>query len=337
LGLGKRRLFTFKEKEKILEKTNGKCAHCGMKLNLEDTTVEHIYPVARGGTDDEFNLVALCLECNEQKSNMVYNIRDYYKHISREFIRQYEDELDKIIENTWDSRRSMMPEDVRLYRSINPMYTQMISRAARRNKSKAFKLLLDSSINSKYEKAYEAESKEIFDFLEKMRAKGIYKSSMYDNEFKVRELVTYGQVYTFKSPDNSIKGIIGLFNLTRNKEDIPFQVQSVAEANELIVLHIMTLCVFDTNAEKASKIIRRDVVKDFSRAKVKLIVFNEESEKHFMLNYSDKIFNIPFRFRGTDGFIQCYTGNGEREAIESMNNIEKAFKDSEETSDEDNE
>jgi len=36
------------------------------------------------------------------------------------------------------------------------------------------------------------------------------------------------------------------------------------------------------------------------------------------MRFSKKIFNMPFNFRGYDGYIQCYTGDGEREVIEKL-------------------
>ena len=69
-----RRYFNPLEKESILERSDYKCAHCGKTLTIDNMTVEHVFPIARGGDHSEFNLVALCHYCNEVKSNMLYNI-----------------------------------------------------------------------------------------------------------------------------------------------------------------------------------------------------------------------------------------------------------------------
>lgn len=320
----KRKSFTLKEKEEVLERTNFKCAHCGKTLDLETFTMEHIFPVARGGTHDTYNLVALCLKCNEEKSNMVYNIRDYYKHIDEKYLEQYEDALDSVIKTAINPKKRIMAEDVRLYRGVNPMYMQMAYQTFKRNKSKAMKIIHDSSIVAKYELAFEAEAEEIYKFMKKLIDKGEYTETLYNNEYSLKELIKYGQVYTFRLPDRTIKGVVGLFNVLRHKEDVPFQIESMAEANEQDVMHFVTLFAFDKTFSDANKLLKRDLFNDFILANLKLVVFTEKNEPHELMGYSDKIINMPFRFRGTDGYIQCYTGPGDREATEK---VRESYKD----------
>ncbi len=45
----------------------GLCAHCGLKFNPEQLTMDHLVPLARGGTSAKSNLVPSCKECNAQK------------------------------------------------------------------------------------------------------------------------------------------------------------------------------------------------------------------------------------------------------------------------------
>lgn len=314
----KRRAFSIKEREKILEKTNFKCAHCGKVLDLHTATVEHIFPLDKGGTDEEYNLVALCSNCNSTKSNMVYNIRDFYKYIDSKYVKLYTEELDRVIKNALNPKKRIMAEDVRLYRAVNPLYMPMIAKIFKRNRAKAMQMVKDSSIVAKYELAFEAEAEEISTFLNKLKTKGDYSGTLYDNEYKIKELIKYGQVYTFRLPDKSIKGVVGLFNLVRNKEDIPVQIVNIAEANDQTVLHLVTLFAFDTSFCNAYNLIERDLFNDFIVANLKLIVFKETQEAHSIMRYSDKIINMPFRFRSTDGYIQCYTGPGDREATEKI-------------------
>jgi 5-methylcytosine-specific restriction endonuclease McrA len=47
----------------VLQRDGNCCVYCGR----EATTVDHIQPVSRGGTDDEANLVAACGMCNVSK------------------------------------------------------------------------------------------------------------------------------------------------------------------------------------------------------------------------------------------------------------------------------
>ena len=52
----------------VWDLSNGVCHYCGTTLHpLRDFTVDHVVPVARGGTNDPSNLVASCLLCNISK------------------------------------------------------------------------------------------------------------------------------------------------------------------------------------------------------------------------------------------------------------------------------
>ena len=50
---------------RILNRDGRECYWCGMEAN----TVDHIVPVAKGGTDDPENLVAACRKCNFSKQD----------------------------------------------------------------------------------------------------------------------------------------------------------------------------------------------------------------------------------------------------------------------------
>ena len=52
----------------VWDKTGGVCWYCGCQTNpFRDFTVDHMHPVARGGTDDIDNLVPACRSCNSAK------------------------------------------------------------------------------------------------------------------------------------------------------------------------------------------------------------------------------------------------------------------------------
>ena len=78
-----RKKFTSEEKLNMLSKTKGKCAHCGKQLTLENMTVEHMYPLNKGRDNSEYNIIALCEQCNNEKSNWVYDIT-YFPYINRD-------------------------------------------------------------------------------------------------------------------------------------------------------------------------------------------------------------------------------------------------------------
>lgn len=63
---------------KLMEKHEGRCAYCGCAVTirqrrygrrLDDATIDHVIPYARGGTDAWTNLVLSCRECNESKGD----------------------------------------------------------------------------------------------------------------------------------------------------------------------------------------------------------------------------------------------------------------------------
>lgn len=98
--------FTPEFKNKILLKTNGRCARCGCELNTDNQSVEHILPISHGGTNDLSNLLMLCIKCNQKKADKVYYPGDYYTYYTDEcgglnrmtsividWFRQYKDEF----------------------------------------------------------------------------------------------------------------------------------------------------------------------------------------------------------------------------------------------------
>lgn len=52
----------------ILRRDNHTCRYCGATAPDATMTVDHVTPVALGGTDDPANLVTACRECNLGKS-----------------------------------------------------------------------------------------------------------------------------------------------------------------------------------------------------------------------------------------------------------------------------
>jgi 5-methylcytosine-specific restriction endonuclease McrA len=45
----------------------GICHYCGRKLQANQLTMDHIVPLARGGTSAPGNIVAACRDCNRDK------------------------------------------------------------------------------------------------------------------------------------------------------------------------------------------------------------------------------------------------------------------------------
>lgn len=53
----------------VLTRDGYTCRYCGRSAPTVAIHVDHIIPVAKGGTDDPANLVAACEECNQGKSD----------------------------------------------------------------------------------------------------------------------------------------------------------------------------------------------------------------------------------------------------------------------------
>ena len=53
---------------RILQREGGRCFYCRRRLRAREWTLDHVVPVARGGSDHASNLVACCSQCNWEKA-----------------------------------------------------------------------------------------------------------------------------------------------------------------------------------------------------------------------------------------------------------------------------
>ena len=49
----------------------GLCHYCGKKFAPAELTLDHVVPLARGGTSSKGNMVTCCKECNNLKHTML--------------------------------------------------------------------------------------------------------------------------------------------------------------------------------------------------------------------------------------------------------------------------
>ena len=68
--MDKRKKQSKEERERIYNKTNGRCAYCGCTLPYEKMQVDHVIPLHLGGRDIEENMLAACRSCNHRKSTL---------------------------------------------------------------------------------------------------------------------------------------------------------------------------------------------------------------------------------------------------------------------------
>jgi 5-methylcytosine-specific restriction endonuclease McrA len=52
----------------IIRRTAKRCAYCNKKLKKHEITIDHLVPIALGGTDEYNNIVPACEACNNKKS-----------------------------------------------------------------------------------------------------------------------------------------------------------------------------------------------------------------------------------------------------------------------------
>ena len=72
-----RSLMTSKLRQKIKERDGFTCKNCGNSTYKEPNLlleIDHILPVAKGGSTVEENLQTLCWKCNRAKSNKIIDV-----------------------------------------------------------------------------------------------------------------------------------------------------------------------------------------------------------------------------------------------------------------------
>lgn len=65
------KLYKHTIQQYVFERDGEHCFHCGKPLRLGKMTLDHYNPRSHGGTDDYFNLVACCKNCNQYKKSDV--------------------------------------------------------------------------------------------------------------------------------------------------------------------------------------------------------------------------------------------------------------------------
>ena len=84
----KRKKYSPTARKMLYEKYEGKCQLCGRQLTINDSTLDHIIPLSKGGVDDNSNIWITCLPCNKFKDNLLPE--DYGDRITKSFLYQAE-------------------------------------------------------------------------------------------------------------------------------------------------------------------------------------------------------------------------------------------------------
>lgn len=48
------------------------CFYCGVRMDMREATVDHVYPQSEGGVDALFNKRLACFACNQKKGNKIF-------------------------------------------------------------------------------------------------------------------------------------------------------------------------------------------------------------------------------------------------------------------------
>jgi 5-methylcytosine-specific restriction endonuclease McrA len=60
---------SYKNERAMLFAKQKTCHWCGCELTLETSTLEHIYPLSKGGLDQPNNWTLACHACNQKRGN----------------------------------------------------------------------------------------------------------------------------------------------------------------------------------------------------------------------------------------------------------------------------
>ena len=63
---------------------NSACLYCGVNLTNENSTTDHVIPIAKGGNNTKVNFIVCCENCNGERGEQDFN--EYLRIKNKEFI-----------------------------------------------------------------------------------------------------------------------------------------------------------------------------------------------------------------------------------------------------------
>lgn len=133
--------FDIIKRQKILNKSGGICAHCGVELTLKTFTVDHYIPRSKCGQSTMDNLIPLCEKCNLDKDNKILEPLVAYPYINikyeNELTRLYNIYCNKVGEKRAQERRAKTEQQAeqKIDKTKNCLDLSNIEIAADTNKS----------------------------------------------------------------------------------------------------------------------------------------------------------------------------------------------------------
>ena len=205
--------FTTEDKQKILAKSAGRCAKCGISLTEKTATVEHVIPLDKGGSNEFSNLVALCKKCNEFKDNLVVKPDEYYGYVNPEVKEELKTAYKTYCENvSWLSLKNFTREDkTAFYYEINtPGFEGHIKKA----RAKDMLLTMRTRGTAVFQKAGYSDLEEIQNYVQKYHKK--YSLSVDNLKDCISDTFMHGALYTLKKGTE----IIAVFPLSIKHSNI---------------------------------------------------------------------------------------------------------------------
>lgn len=161
-------MFTEEEKNEILKKSDGKCSHCGKKIfACYNTTVDHFVPISLGGTNKNINLIALCPDCNQKKSNLVFRPKDYLVYLKKDELEKIDDYFDSfVLSFEYINHNNLLACD-RYQLKLSYAGSDMAAVMYRHNKKKAEALLRKCATTLWLKRAIPEDKEKLVDFYAK--------------------------------------------------------------------------------------------------------------------------------------------------------------------------
>lgn len=282
----KRVKYSKEERENILVKTNGKCAHCGKELKSHTMTIEHIFPLYKGGTDTEYNIVALCYDCNQKKANFIYSIRSYYNYIDERYLFRYEEEFYYFARDI--KHKHLFYEEAKVYDYIPSEYRYMLNNLKIKNENKLNSLYKKFRRKLILEYASESDIKDILTFRNKMESKYNLNTTFYNNEYKIRNMIDYGELYVLRTGDcnHTVVGLFGIVSIKLLNVEIPDEVKELCENTGLKLKYVNLINDIDRAAYQVVPGIIPDIhLKELSQNLLPTLATIKESGRGFISDF----------------------------------------------------
>lgn len=243
-----RRAYSREERELILKKSGGRCAHCGISLTLSTMEKDHAIPISKGGSSDVENIVPLCSKCNKEKSMYVVNPRKYFKYLKKPYLKEIEENYEKYLQEVgYYEVDNIFPLD---YVSCSGRYAVFLRNAVRASvKTAVFKRAVYSDLddiywmfknylNTDYGRTFREEFK-----------------SPEDIKMWILSYYTYGCIMFFRSTSGSIAEVVFFRTLPRaisKKSDVVEGKIILDLNNTAFVVYNPELDLLDTNKKMYS-------------------------------------------------------------------------------------